>query len=122
MATYMRVLAVPGRMLPMPGAHAQLRVVGHQMRHSETEARYDMFADKHVPLAIFEHSSEVALVPDPFAGFYYYNAIKNDGDLDYVEHVSDPDTPQERTWKDPALVEATKRHRAARGASDDSDA
>lgn len=117
-----RVLPVPGRMLLHPGSigAAQQHMIGH--RRWVTDLPYEKAPHLYRPnpftgelYAITQHAQvdAVVLVPE-YEGYYMYRAIM-DGDLDYVETVMRPGTPDEVVTVDASLVKVTARHRAARG-------
>ena len=111
MSKWLRVLAVPGRLLPNPetiGA-AQLSMVGCDP-YMDGETRRDPFTGQPAEMTKFRPSVEPVRVLDPYPGWYFYRAIM-DGDLAYVESLDG-----EQASKDPSLVAATERNADARNA------
>lgn len=112
MPNYLRVLAVPGRLILHTDTFgaAQQTMVGHDPYIDEKDTRPDIFdGNRPIPMRKFTPRAEPALVPEPAAGWYYHRAIR-DGDLAYLETVFDANTPEERIVVDESLKKATSEN------------
>jgi len=117
-------------MLQHPGSigAAQKHMIGHErfqdvsLSPAAAPANYrkDPITGDVLPLTQYRQLEASVLMPE-FEGYFVYRAIM-DGDLDYLETVHAPGTARERIEKDPSLLSATAKNRAARGCKEPDEA